>query len=353
MNQQENLNSKVRIKDIANFLNVSIATVDRALHNRGRINSKTKELILKKVKELNYRPDILARALKTNKSYLIGIIIHWIDISYHDEILQGIEDVLKTQDYSMILCTSDNKFEEEKKYINLLQDKSVDGIIILPCRPVTQTSIEVYQQLKDTGIPFVFILERVNGINVPNIITNEYSGAVSAVEHLIKEGHRKIAHIKGPDNCWITDQRLNGYTDTIKKYNLDLNGQFVKGTDFTFESGYTATKQLLGNGSDRPTAIFACGDIVAMGAYKAIKELGLKIPDDISLVGFDNLDISGLIDVPLTTISQPKYALGKASAEKLMQMIESKNKNNGKAETLSKDIVFEPELIIRQSTRSI
>jgi LacI family transcriptional regulator len=346
------IQSRTRIKDIAKTLNVSIATVDRALHNRGRIDQKTKERILKTVEEFNYRPNILAQGFKKNRSYLVGLIIHGANISYFNEVIQGIEDVLISRNYSMILCTSNNKFDDEKKYISLLQDKSVDGMIILPSWPTTQQAIDCYTNLKQNNVPVVFIIERNNLANIPNVITNEYKGSVKMTEYLVKSGHKKIAYIKGPEDNWISNQRLQGYIDTMKTNNYLDYQDTIFGNGFTYENGYNSAKQILSDVHDVPTAIFACSDIAAIGAYKAIRETGLKIPGDISLAGYDDIDISSLIDVPLTTVAQLKYPIGQKSAEKLMQLIDSKNNHNDISDS-SNDMVFEPELVIRESVKTI
>lgn len=325
------------ILDIARRANVSITTVSRVINNSPhKVNQNTRERVLKIIKELDYRPNAIAKSLINKKTMSIGVIIPDISNPYYAEIVRGIQDLADQRGYTVLLQNTDRRKDRIIKYIYLLREKSADGVIFSGGIIHEPDVLKVLKPIQDR----VVVIGR-HPVNFPSIRVDNINGAIEATQHLINLGHRNILFIGGPDKSTTAKDRLKGYLNVLKKLGDQDGKELIKKGDFTIMSGYTITKEFLLQ-KNRPTAIFAANDQMAFGAIKAIKEEGLKIPEDIAVVGFDNLPLSSYIDPPLTTVEIPMYDLGYTAMEILINLLSGK-----KVERIK---LFKTKLIIREST---
>jgi len=273
----------------------------------------------------------------------IGLIIHSIDESYFSDIARGVEDIGSKKGYHIIFCNSDDKLEKEETYMQQLYNKKIEGLIISPTGYSYKN--RYWKKLIRDKVPFVIMDIVVDGVDADYVITDDIDGSYKAVKHLISLGHRRIGHIRGNTKIYSTaEERMEGYRKAISDSGLEFDENLIQGNNFSKSRyGYLAMEKFL-KMSQRPTAIFAANDLVALGAYDAIIKAGLRVPEDIALVGYSDLQRVTQIEVPLTTVSQPSYEMGKAACERLIDRI--KNKTNSME---TKKIVFKTKLIIRKS----
>ncbi|MCX7919574.1 MAG: LacI family transcriptional regulator [bacterium] len=328
---------RVTIKHIAKRANVSHTTVSRVFHQDPRISESTKKRVLRIAKQLNYRPNIMARGLVKKQTFLIGLVVPDIMSSFFPEIIQGIEEVAAKEGYSIILNTSEGDTEREIKYVELLLSKGVDGLIISPVfgSDVIDLDEIIYREKK----PVVYIGSRVQGVKGLFVSVDDEKIGYTATKHLLQLGHRDIVHLAGNPHAMLSRHRLAGFQKALCEYKLDPNGKRIIQSGFTISAGAQAMEKVL-QMSPRPTAVYAVCDTVAVGAMQVIRNAKLTIPKDIALVGTDDLSICELVEIPLTTVSQPKYQMGAIAAEKLIQKISGKP---------VKDSLLETELVIRES----
>lgn len=333
---------KVTISDIARMANVSKTTVSRVINNKPEgVGKTTRDKILRIIEESGFQPSMIARGLATNKTKAIGLIITDIANSFFPLLVRGVEDYANKYGYSLFLCNSDNSPEKEMEYIKAFIGKSVDGVIL--SSSMNDTSFH-YDILKSKNIPLVLIDRCVDGHSYDaSVFLDNVKGAYIAVNHLIDNGHENIAFISGYKSAVITQKRLHGYKMALEKRNLKVREDLIAVGDYQVESGYKKTLELLEQGK-KFTAIFACNDLMAIGAIKALKSRSIKIPDQVEIIGFDNIDFSILIEPQLSTIGQPAYKMGYKGAQQLIKLIEGEKISN-------KDIILKPELILRETTR--
>ncbi|MCX7765496.1 MAG: LacI family transcriptional regulator [Candidatus Sumerlaeia bacterium] len=328
----------ITIKELARSLNIAPSTVSMALNDHPHISPETKRRVKALARKLNYRPNLIARAMVRKRTNLIGVIISDIRSSFFPEIIQGIEDVISQELYSAIICATEDNAERERHYLSLLREKRVDGIIAEPI--LTRKNLDLWNSLLRQKFPIVFILRQLMLPQIPFVIVDNYRGGYLATQHLIQLGHCRIGHLAGPSTFDESRKRRKGFITALKDAGLPLDKNLIRITDFNLEAGYQKTLELLRT-QQLPTAIFACSDIVAIGALKAIREMKLRVPEDIALIGFDDLFFAAFAEVPLSSVAQPKYEIGVKSANKLLTII-----NGGEAESE----ILEPHIVIRQSS---
>ncbi len=329
------------IEDIAQKAGVSTATVSRVLNNKPDVNDETKKKIEKIIKEEDYMPNGIARGLAKNKTLTIGLIIPDISNPYFPEIVRGSENQSKKMGYSLIFCETQNNKKEEKRSIDLMRSKRVDGILLSLSKNNKQELIK----LQEDQFPFVQIDRFIPEIQSSCVIINNVNAACKAVNYLIKKGHKKIAHVTGDLKTQTGIKRKEGYQKVIQENNLKIKNKWIKQGDYTKKSGYESMKSLL-DLSEKPTAVYFANDLMALGGYKAAEEKNFKIPDNISIVGHDNIDIASLIKPALTTVAQPMYKLGIEAAKLLIKNINEKE-NDYRHKILS------TKLIERESTAEV
>ena len=333
---------KVTISDIARVANVSKATVSRVINNKPEgVGKETRENILRIIKEYSFQPSMVARGLVTNKTKSLGLIITDIANSFYPLLVRGVEDYANKCGYSLFLCNSDNNPEKEKDYINAFVEKSVDGVIL--SSSMNETSFH-YNILKNKKIPLVVVDRCVEGNEFDaGVFLDNVKGAYIAVNYLIDNGHENIAFISGTKSLVVSKNRLSGYRMAFEERNLKVREDIIVEGDYQFESGYKRALELIDQGKEF-TAIFAGNDLMAIGAIKALKSRNIKIPDQVEIIGFDNIDFSRLIAPQLSTVGQPIYKMGANGAKQLIKLIEGKKIRN-------KNTILKPELIIRETTK--
>ncbi len=336
--------SRTSITDIAKQLNISPSTVSRALNNHPAISTKTRDAVIELARKLNYQPNLLALNLLRNRTNLIGVIVPEITSYFFSSVISGIQDLLNPLGVNMIIGQSNESYEEEKSIVNTFASIRVDGFLISPSSETK--NFDHLQMLTDNNIPLVIFDRDCEGIDVDKVFVDEYKGAFLAVEHLIKTGCRRIAHIAGSSTLSTSRHRLEAYKDALKLHNIPVNDEYiVESEGFAPEHGIDPTKKLL-TLPNPPDAIFTINDGVAIGAMYVIKNSGIVIPDQISVIGFDDDPHSSYFKPSLSTVWQPTYEMGMLSARILMKRVNSNN-------DLSKIRVEKlfPELIIRGSSR--
>lgn len=327
----------VTLEDIARALNVSKMTVSRAINNHPEINRQTRERILATAQKMKYRPNQFARALTTNHSYLIGIVVPDLMHSYFAEICRGVESQARPVGYQNLICSTDEESRKEQDEIEALLSRT-DGLIVASA--LAASEVKFYRRLLSEGANIVLIDRVLDGLRCSAVTTDDVEVGRLATEHLIKLGHKKIGHLRGPDVSTAL-KRLQGYQEAIGKARLKL---LVRECGFTESDGRTAMQQWIAKG-DLPTAIFAANDPAAIGAMGALREAGLKVPEDMAFVGAGNIHYGDMLRVPLTTISWSKSAMGQEAAGLLLNLIDGKRK--------VRKITVPPELIIRRSCGSV
>jgi len=327
----------VTIKDIAKELNVSPSTVSMALNNNPRVSDKTKKKVKELAKKMHYHPNMIARAMVQKKTCMIGLIISDIMSSFFPQIIQGIEDVIGEECYSAIICPTNGNPSREREYMQVLREKRVDGIIAEPVESKDNT--DLWEDLVVRQVPVISILNIPPVKGICHIGVDNEKGGYIATEHLIQGKHRIIGHLAGPNYFHISRDRLKGFKNALKKHDLPYYENLVLETTFDWEAGYNNMRIMLQH-SPRPTAVFCAGDIIAIGASYALRQSGFEVPGDIAIVGYDDLFIASIAEIPLTTVAQPKYHLGSLAAANLLQLIDG---NKVKSE------IMQPNLTIRQS----
>ncbi len=336
------MRTKVTIKDIARIANVSHTTVSRALNDKSRICKATKEKILSIAKELNYRPDFVARSLVMKRTRTLGLVITTIVNPFYPELAQGIETTANSLGYNIILCCTHSDLSTEKQYINMLRSKGVDGIIFTSAH-IDDPNIG---ELAEENFPIVLVNRRVYEpavkAKVDYVGINNILGGYWAVEHLIKLGHQRIGIIGGRPDSSVGLERVEGGMKAFGAYGLRVSGDYCLEGDFLKGSGYDAGGRLM-KMVDPPSAVFATNDYMALGAYGAIVDGGFRIPEEIGLVGFNDIEFSATKGIELTTIGQKKYEMGTIAVKMLVDRIEGRRTEG------AQEIILEPELIIRKT----
>ncbi len=317
-------NKKTTIKDIAKKLGLHHSTVSRALRNHPDVTAETKALVKKMAKQMNYRPNMLARSLRNNRSNLIGVIVPEIRHHFFANIISGIEDVASKNGYIILVAQSNESYQREVANTNALIENGIAGLLVSISQE-TKDGSHFLRFIKEEG-KIVFFDRVIDEINVAKVVVNDYEGAFKATELLIKRGYKNIAHIAGTKELGISQNRFSGYKDAHKKYNLNVKNSNIVWAGFHEEDGRIAMEKLLSQ-KKRPDAIFSVNDPTAIGAYEVIEQAKLKIPDDIAVVGFSNNPISAFQRPSLTTVDQPSYEMGEVAMELLLKQINAKRKS--------------------------
>ncbi len=322
--------------DVAKLANVSTATVSRVIQNPETVKEKTRVKVLQAIEELNYRPNILARYFRRTETKTILVMVPSIMNNVFPQMIAGIDLVANQAGYKVLLGNTYQEPEKAYSYIEELKQKQVDGMILL----TTRLDYQIISDLAD-DYPIVLASDYIEGLTAPTVAIDNISSARDAVEHLLQLGHRSVAMITGPLDIPLSRDRLKGYRQALLGHDMEIESVLIQEGDHTYESGYNQMNKFLAL-DKAPTAIFAANDSMAMGAIKSIKAHGLRVPEDIAVVGFDNIQFSDIFEPALTTIAQPLVEMGKRSMELLLKQI--------KGEALTKkQHVLDTKLIIRDS----
>lgn len=330
----------VTLADIAQTLGLSAMTVSRAFTGSDQISESTKEQVLKCAKELGYVPNRWARSLVTRRSAIIGVLIPEISHTYFADVTFGVEEVVDKTGFDLLLCHSRGDAEKERAEINMLIGTRADGLIIASVQDAKTE--RPFSELEDAGIPFVLIDRFFPNRRFSSVLVDDLAVGEIATRHLIELGHKHIAHIQGPP---VTPAllRKRGYFATMKAHGLAIDKEWVTGKDFVNTTGYNAMRRLL-QLRPRPTAVFAANDPLAIGAVRACRDAGLRVPDDISIVGAGCVEGDNNPNPFLTTIWWPNQEMGRAAAKLLLEAIASAE--GGETHTRT----FAPKLLVRHSS---
>ncbi|MHA0858122.1 LacI family DNA-binding transcriptional regulator [Paenibacillus sp. CMAA1364] len=300
------------IRDVAKLAGVSVATVSRVLNNKGYVSDNTREIVEKCIKDLNYTPNEIARTLFNKQSKTIGLIVPDIMNPYFPELARAVEDTATELGYNVILCNSDGDIEKEQRYLDVLLQKYVNGII------VSSNTLSA-SQIEKLNIPIVSI-DREISKGLPTIVVENHKGAMMATQFLESKGCTRIGHIRGPHKIVNAEERYEGYKEVVGKRSWFKDSYIVNGR-YDMESSIEATLELL-RLHPEIDGVFAANDVMAIGAVKAAYQLGKRIPEDISIIGFDGISLSKATTPELTTIVQPIYEMGEKAATMLVQLME-------------------------------
>lgn len=330
------------IKTIAEIAGVSCSTVSRVLNNRGDVNKETRKRILQIIEESGFVPNAMARGFQSMKSNCIGIIVpqsmvYVLTNSFYGGILLGILNELQSRGYFMLFCNTKNTLE----LVNLYRQKRVDGFLMIR---LEAKDSNIVGALSAEGIPYASTTT-INGVdNMPIVDIDNFGAASKAVQYLVDCGHRHISTIMASNNLHNTQLRYSGYCDVLKRNGLRFDPRLVAHCEATLQGGHDAMLEILDNNVPF-TGVFVYGDILAIGAMRALRERGLRIPDDVSVIGFDGIPESGYTDPPLTTVRQPFFEKGQAAARLLLDQMEF-----GKQ---AAPVTLDTRLVLRDSCRSI
>ncbi len=333
--------TQITIKDIARELNISPSTVSRALKNHPDISQETKNEVNEFARKHNYKPNALALSLRTSRNNTIGVIVPEIIHFFFSSVLSGIEEVANSEGFNVIICQSNEDYEKEKKNTQALISTRVSGVLASLSKHTT--NYDHFQDIVDVGIPLVFFDRICIGINTDRVVVDDYAGAFAAVEYLIQSGCKRIAFFSSPLHLEISKNRKNGYLDALHKYKIPVDESLIRVCD-TREEAIIITPEILDR-PDRPDAFFAINDHCATGIMYAVKQARLKIPDDISIMGFTDGELAKASDPMLSTVEQHGFDMGKHAAKLLIDKI------NGVTQGRYTNKIVRTNLIIRGTTR--
>lgn len=326
------------IKDVAKLSKVSVATVSRVLNNLGGYSEKTKFRVLKVVEEIGYKRNAIARSLSTNTTRTIGVILPDVSTSFDGEIIRGIEDVAHENNYSVILCNAGSKGVRTLDYLKILEERQLDAAIIVSIK----INDEYYEALKKLEIPYILISTMSPKYDMPHIKVDDLSAAYTATKYLLDRGHKKIAMISGNEDDTIAGSpRVQGYMKALFEYGIDIDEELIEYGNFSYKSGIQCMNTLLKRKKEF-TAIFVASDDMAVGVLNVAYRKNIRVPNDLSIVGYDNTKVAEMSIPPLTTLSQPLYDMGCKAFNEILNML---NGNDSKKQIIMKHTIAERETV--------
>lgn len=328
------------IRDVAVKAGVSTTTVSHVLNQSRFVSAESTRRVRRAMAELRYQPNALARSLRQSQTRTLGVIVPDSANPFFAEVIRGIEAVAYGKGYTVLFGSSEDNAEKEAAYLRIFMEKQVDGLAMFTLGQNTK----YLKQLLEQRLPIVIMDREFKGVAASYVISDDLKGGFQATEHLIQLGHQRIACISGDAPTGTGAVRMHGYKQALVRHGIRYDRELVIPADFKPEGGYAAAQQLLNN-PRRPTAIFTCNDLMAIGAIGAIHDMGLTVPEDISIVGFDDIELAAYTFPPLTTVRQPKYEIGSLTARVLLEGIESGNPLRADKHILT------TTLVIRKSTQ--
>lgn len=324
------------MKDIARLAQVSTSTVSHVINGSRFVSDEIREKVMRIVAELNYTPSAVARSLKVHETKTIGLLVTATNNPFFAEVMAGVEQYCQQHQYNLIIAATGGDAKRLQQNLQTLMHKQVDGLLLMCGDSRFQADIELA-----ISLPLVVMDWWFTELNADKILENSALGGYLATKALIDAGHRKIGIITGNLKKSVAQNRLQGYKNALSEAKIALNPHWIVESHFDFEGGVLGIQSLLTQ-SSRPTAVFCCSDTIAVGAYQAIQQQGLRIPQDLSIMGYDDIELARYLSPPLSTICQPKAELGKLAVEALLQRIKNPNENY-------RTLVLEPTCILRGS----
>jgi LacI family transcriptional regulator len=329
----------IRIADVAALAGVSPATVSRVLNEAPSVGPMLRDRVHEAVASLRYRPDRIAQSLRRGGTTTLGLIISDVQNPFFTALVRGVESVAGSRDMLVMLCNADGDPTRERRYGDTLIAEKVAGVVIASADPNGGT----VDALVDAGVPVVVVDRQSGQAPLDTVFVDNRAGAQTAAEYLISLGHRHIGVINGPLEFSVARERLEGFDAGLRAAGVKLDPELVRAADFRQASGHAAMTALLHSAGDRLDAVFVAGDLMTLGAYAALNQAGLRIPDDVSVLGFDDMPWAAALNPPLTTIAQPVTLMGQTAASLLIERIQ------GNVEVEPRHILLEAELIVRGS----
>lgn len=342
---------ELTIKDIAKMAHVSQATVSRVLNHSAPVREETRKVIEQIISENHYSPNVMARGLSMNQSDTIGVVVPDICNPFFCEVIKGISAVADQHDLRIILCDTDENSKKEAEFLVNLKQQKVRGIIITPISETNEFNSQYLNLLESIGTPIVLVDRDVKYSNFDGVFIDNIKGAFDAVSALLHEGHRKIAIIAGPKTSKPGRDRLRGYYKAFEMNDIPVDEQMIYYGDFHQESGYNLARKIM-EGPDRPTAIFSCNNLMTLGVLKALREGNCIIPDDVSLIGFDQMELLDILGYPISCIARQSDEMGKIAMNLLMERLEEESGAGADAKgDATRRITLIPQLILRGSEK--
>lgn len=329
----------VTIRDVADYAQVSLATVSRVLNNNATVDEILRARVLEAIRVLGYQPNRAARRLRAQSSSVIGLVISDIQNPYFISVISGVEDAAYAKQMNIVLCNSDEDPNKQELYLRVMEAERVAGLIIVPTNSTDRAG---FDRLQAAGIPIILLDRIVRGLEVDTVRVDNVRGAFDAVNHLIQLGHRRIGIISGALHLSTGQERYQGYRDALIGAGLAVEETLVKFGNFKTQSGYHFALELIAL-AQPPDAIFIANNLMTLGALRALRERGVRVPEDMPLVAFDDLPWSGELYSPLTAVSQPTYELGQEAVRLLMRRIATPS---APYQTIS----LQTQLIVRESS---
>ncbi|WP_180956584.1 LacI family DNA-binding transcriptional regulator [Bacillus canaveralius] len=343
-NEKENT-----IRDVANLAGVSVATAGRVLGGYGSASSKSVSAVKDAAAKLNYIPNGIAQSMKKKNTKTIGLIIANISNPYFSSIARLVEEVLAKEGYNLIICNTDEDSERELSYLRTLYEKRVDGLMIASALKDSESSEDEVLKMYKNSIPTIIIDREIPGIDLPTVTSDNFRGAYEATTHLIKMGHKKIGVIGS--NISTLFRRVDGYKQAMEENFLTFDDYLISNKTYDNVSpgdvneGIFATRELLKDPETRPTAIFPLNNLLTTGALIAIDEMGLRIPEDVAIVGWDDFDLAPLLKPPITVVKQSSYNIANIATNRLLELIS----NSSLSSEADKKVTLSTELVVRGS----
>ncbi|HLR37435.1 MAG TPA: LacI family DNA-binding transcriptional regulator [Chitinophagaceae bacterium] len=335
---------KVTILDIAKELDIAFSTVARALNDNPAISKTTTKVVKETAKRMGYQRNSLASSLRSGKTQTVGVLVPRLDVSFFSSVVQGIETVMNHNDYTILLHQSQESAEQENKGIEAFLRSRVEGIVA--SISLETENPEIYEKITKRNIPLIFFDRVPSGIDVPSVTIDDYKGGFMATEHLIQAGYKRIVHINQYRNINIFEERLRGYLNALRKYEIPIEEELIIKGDFSLEFGKQCVRNLIDNNINFD-AVFTLEDFTAMGVMLELKTHGKRIPEDVGLVGFANEAFTSLVTPTLSTVDQRTTVMGREAALLLLRMLKAQEY---KGENID-NIVLTPELRVRESSR--
>jgi LacI family transcriptional regulator len=314
------------IRDVAEKAGVSVATVSHVINGTRKVAPETEARVRRAMEELGYQPNAIAQSLRKRTTYAIGILVSDITNPFFATIVRGAEDAALEAGYSVIVCNSDEDPQKEDMYIRALWRRRIDGMLIAPTRDGTSPAI---QELVQRKLPFVFVDRKAKGIEADAVLSDNIGGAYLATKHLIERGHKRIGIVLGIPGATTTEERLLGYRQALEEAGIPFSEDLVVWGGYRMEGGRKACAKLLSL-SDPPTAIFSTNNLMTVGVLQELSHRGIKIPEEVAVVGFDDLEWAEIVYPPLTTVAQRPYEIGRTAFNLLLERLQSKEKHGYK-----------------------
>ncbi|WP_231699417.1 LacI family DNA-binding transcriptional regulator [Limnochorda pilosa] len=329
----------VRLRDIASATGLSINTVSRALNGKPDVSPETRQHVLRTATRLGYRPNVVARNLRRQTSHTLGVVVPDFVNPFFAAVVQGIEAEARQRGYNIVLCNTSEDERLEAEALNILVEQRVAGILLTPVR----TDARAVSELCGGPIPVVLIARDCPGLGLAAVLNDDAAGAYLAVEHLCSRGRSRILFVTAPFSNWSSLERYKGYSEALERQGVALVPERVIQVNPTSDAAYTTVKTALEDGVDFD-AVFAFSDFVAIGVLRALKEANISVPDDVSVVGYDDIDIAGMLETPLTTVGVAKRRLGQEAARILIDRLADSDAGGAPGR-----VVLSPQLIVRDS----